>query len=101
MKRTAISKKPEQTIINDLQLLTDENKMTTDLFFRHPYILDFLEQKDTYNEKDLENAIINELERFILEIGNDFVFLARQKRITIDGRDYYIDLLFYHRKLED
>ena len=98
-ERTAISKKPEQTIINDLQLLTDENKMTTDLFFRDPYILDFLELKDTYSEKDLENAIINELERFILEMGNDFAFLARQKRITIDGRDYYMDLLFYHRKL--
>lgn len=98
-ERTAISKKPEQTIINDLQLLTDENKMTTDLFFRDPYILDFLELKDTYSEKDLENAIINELEKFILEMGNDFAFLARQKRITIDGRDYYMDLLFYHRKL--
>ena len=99
-ERTAISKKPEQTIINDLQLLTNENKMTTDLFFRDPYVLDFLELKDTYSEKDLENAIINELEKFILEMGNDFAFLARQKRITIDGRDYYIDLLFYHRKLK-
>ena len=99
-ERTAISKKPEQTIINDLQLLTNENKMTTDLFFRDPYILDFLELKDTYSEKDLENAIINELEKFILEMGNDFAFLARQKRITIDGRDFYIDLLFYHRKLK-
>ncbi len=99
-ERTTISKKPEQTIINDLQLLTNENKMTTDLFFRDPYILDFLELKDTYSEKDLENAIINELEKFILEMGNDFAFLARQKRITIDGRDYYMDLLFYHRKLK-
>lgn len=99
-ERTAISKKPEQTIINDLQLLTNENKMTTDLFFRDPYILDFLELKDTYSEKDLENAIISELEKFILEMGNDFAFLARQKRITIDGRDFYMDLLFFHRKLK-
>lgn len=99
-ERTSISKKPEQTIINDLQLLNNENKMTTDLFFRDPYILDFLELKDTYSEKDLENAIISELEKFILEMGNDFAFLARQKRITIDGRDFYIDLLFYHRKLK-
>lgn len=67
-ERTAISKKPEQTIINDLQLLTYENKMTTDLFFRDPYILDFLELKDTYREKDLENSIISELEKFILEM---------------------------------
>lgn len=99
-ERTAISKKPEQTIINDLKLLNDKNKMTTELFFRDPYILDFLDLKDTYNESDLENAIIRELEKFILEIGNDFAFLARQKRITIDGEDFYIDLLFYHRKMK-
>lgn len=99
-ERTAISKKPEKTIINDLQLLSSENKMTTNLFFRDPYILDFLDLKDTYSEKDLENAIISELEKFILEMGNDFAFLARQKRITIDGEDYYIDLLFYHRKMK-
>ena len=99
-ERTAISKKPEETIINDLQLLSSENKMTTNLFFRDPYILDFLDLKDTYSEKDLENAIISELEKFILEMGNDFAFLARQKRIIIDGEDYYIDLLFYHRKMK-
>lgn len=99
-ERTAISKKPEQTIINDLKLLTEENKMSPDLFFRDPYILDFLNLKDTYNEKDLESEIIRELERFILEMGNDFAFLGRQKRITIDGEDYYIDLLFYHRKMK-
>ncbi len=99
-ERTVISRKPEQTIKNDLQLLTNENKMTTDLFFRDPYILDFLDLKDTYCEKDLEKAIINELEKFLLEMGNDFAFLGRQKRITIDGDDYYMDLLFYHRKLK-
>jgi len=99
-ERTAISKKPEQTIINDLQLLSKENKMTTNLFFRDPYILEFLDLKDTYSEKDLESAIISELEKFILEMGSDFAFLARQKRITIDGDDYYIDLLFYHRKMK-
>lgn len=99
-ERTAISKKPEQTIMNDLELLSKENKMTTNLFFRDPYVLDFLELKDTYHERDLESAIINELERFILEMGNDFAFLARQKRITIDGEDYFMDLLFYHRKMK-
>ena len=99
-ERTAISKMPEQTSVNDLKLLNEENKMTTNLFFRDPYILDFLDLKDTYSEKDLENAIISELEKFILEMGNDFAFLARQKRITIDGEDYYIDLLFYHRKMK-
>ena len=98
-ERTAISRLPEQTIMNDLALLKRENKMTTDLFFRDPYVLDFLGLKDTYSEKDLESAILHELEKFILEMGIDFAFMARQKRITIDNNDYYIDLLFYHRKM--
>ena len=86
--------------MDELKLLNDGSKMTTDLFFRDPYILDFLELEDTYSEKDFEASIIKELEKFILEMGNDFAFLARQKRINIDGEDYYIDLLFYHRKLK-
>lgn len=99
-ERTAISNKPEETIKNELNLLTNNNQMSTNLFFRDPYILDFLDLKDTYSEKDFESAIIKELEKFILEMGNDFAFLARQKRITIDGEDYYIDLLFFHRKMK-
>ena len=99
-ERTAISKKPEETIKQDLQLLKDEQKLSPDLVFRDPYFLDFLGLKDTYSEKDLETAIIAELQKFILELGNDFAFLARQKRITIDNEDYKIDLLFYHRKLK-
>lgn len=98
-ERTAISKKPEQTIINDLKALSENNKMSTDLFFRDPYVLDFLGLEDTYSEKDLENAILAELEKFILEMGRDFAFLGRQVRITVGDIDYYIDLLFYHRKL--
>jgi len=99
-ERTAISKKPELTIINDLKLLREENKMTPDLFFKDPNVLDFLGLEDTYSEKDLENAILSELEKFILEMGMDFAFLGRQKRITVDNRDYYIDLLFYHRRMK-
>jgi predicted nuclease of restriction endonuclease-like (RecB) superfamily len=98
-ERTAISKKPEETIRHDLQLLHDNQNLTPELVFRDPYFLDFLGLKDTYSEKDLETAIVAELQRFILEMGNDFAFLARQKRITIDDDDYSIDLLFYHRKL--
>lgn len=99
-ERTAISKKPEQTILNDLELLKTEQKVSPDLVFRDPYLLDFLGLKDTYSEKDLETSIIVELQRFITEMGSEFAFLARQKRITIDNRDYYIDLLFYHRRLK-
>lgn len=99
-ERTAISKKPEQTIKNELVLLKDEQKMNPDLVFRDPYFLDFLGLKDTYSEKDLETAIVAELQRFIIELGSDFAFLARQKRIQIDNRDYKIDLLFFHRRMK-
>jgi predicted nuclease of restriction endonuclease-like (RecB) superfamily len=98
-ERTTISKKPDQTIKNDLANLKNEGKMTPELAFRDPYFLDFLGLKDTFSEKDLENAILSELQRFIIEFGTDFAFLARQKRITFDNDDYYMDLLFYHRGL--
>jgi len=99
-ERTAISKKPEQTIQNDLELLKNEQKLSPDLAFSDPYFLNFLGLKDSYSEKDLETAIIAELQRFIIELGSYFAFLARQKRIAIDNRDYKIDLLFYHRRLK-
>jgi predicted nuclease of restriction endonuclease-like (RecB) superfamily len=99
-ERTAISKLPEQTIQNDLELLKNEQKINPDLIFRDPYFLDFLGLKNTYSENDLETAILAELQDFIIELGTDFAFLARQKRITVDNDDYYIDLLFYHRRLK-
>jgi predicted nuclease of restriction endonuclease-like (RecB) superfamily len=99
-ERTALSRNPEKTIRNDLELLKNEQKLNPDLVFRDPYFLDFLGLKDRYSEKDLETSIIVELQRFITELGSDFAFLARQKRITIDNRDYYIDLLFFHRRLK-
>ncbi len=99
-ERTAISKKPEQTIINDLELLENEKKISPDLTFKDPYFLDFLGLHDTYSEKDLESAILLHLQNFITEFGTEFAFLARQKRIIIDNEDYYIDLLFYHRGLK-
>jgi predicted nuclease of restriction endonuclease-like (RecB) superfamily len=83
-----------------IELARIEDHLKREFYLRDPYILDFLGLKDTYDEKDLENAILAELEKFILEMGIDFAFLARQKRIIVDGRDYYIDLLFYHRKMK-
>lgn len=68
--------------------------------FKDPYFLDFLGLKDGYLEKDIESAIIKELELFILELGKGFAFVERQKRIILDGKDFYLDLLFYHRKLK-
>jgi predicted nuclease of restriction endonuclease-like (RecB) superfamily len=68
--------------------------------FKDPYFLDFLGLKDGYLENDLESALLKELELFILELGKGFAFVARQKRMIIDGEDFYLDLLFYHRKLK-
>lgn len=99
-ERTAISKRSDKTIRQELQHLKEQQQITPDIVFRDPYILDFLGLSDTFSETDLETAIIVELQRFIIELGNDFAFLARQKRITIDNRDYKIDLLFYHRRLK-
>ncbi|WP_287600693.1 PDDEXK nuclease domain-containing protein [Thiothrix sp.] len=98
-ERTAISRQPDETIRHDLQVLREQGRLSADLAFRDPYVLDFLGLADTYSEKDLESAIVAELQRVIIELGSDFAFMARQKRITIDERDYYIDLLFYHRRL--
>jgi predicted nuclease of restriction endonuclease-like (RecB) superfamily len=98
-ERTALSRQPDALIRRELAALREGDLLTPDLVFRDPYLLDFLGLKDTYNEKDLEAAILRELEAFILEIGTDFAFVARQKRITVDDEDYYLDLLFYHRGL--
>ncbi len=98
-ERTAVSKKPDELIANDLAALRDEDRMTPDLIFRDPYFLNFLGLTGTYAEMDLEQAILRELEAFILELGTDFSFVARQKRISVDSEDYYLDLLFYHRRL--
>ena len=99
-ERTAISKQPDETILNELKLLETEKKITPDLTFRDPYVLDFLGLHDSYSEKDLESSILAQLQFFISEMGSEFAFLARQKRIIIDNEDFYIDLLFYHRGLK-
>ncbi len=99
-ERTAISKKPEELIKQELKALNDNDILTPDLVFRDPYFLDFIGLKNTFSEKSLEDAILHELEQFILEMGNGFTFVGRQKRMIIDGEDFYLDLLFYHRKLK-
>lgn len=99
-ERTAISKKPEVTIQKELKSLKNSQQISPDLVFKDPYFLDFLGLRDAYSEKDLEDAILIELQKFIIELGSDFAFLARQKRISIDNEDYYLDLLFYHRRLK-
>lgn len=98
-ERTAISRKPEKLIQKELDQLAQTQKLTTDLVFRDPYVLNFLHLPSQYSETDFESAILSELCAFIQEFGTDFCFVARQKRITIDHEDYAIDLLFFHRGL--
>src|SRR5580704_9205059 len=98
-ERTALSRKPAKLAQQELAALREEDKLTPDLVFRDPYLLNFLGLADTYSEKELEVAILRELQQFILELGAGFAFIDRQKRIVIDGEDFFIDLLFYHRRL--
>jgi predicted nuclease of restriction endonuclease-like (RecB) superfamily len=99
-ERTALSRKPDDTIRHDLEQLRQTQQVSPDLLLKDPYILDFLDLNDRYLEKDLEDAILRDIEKFILELGAGFTFIARQKRIQIDDDDFYIDLLFYNRKLK-
>lgn len=98
-ERTAISRKPEEVIKEELAKVKESNELLPDLVFRSSYFLDMLGLPDIFSEKDLENAIISQIQDFIKELGSNFAFVDRQKRITIDAVDYYIDLLFFHRGL--
>uniref|UniRef100_E6QQ16 Protein containing DUF1016 n=1 Tax=mine drainage metagenome TaxID=410659 RepID=E6QQ16_9ZZZZ len=97
--RTAISKKPEAVVQAEINHLRTGGQITLDMVFRDPYMLDFLGLPDGYSERDLEAAILREMERFLLELGAGFTFVARQKRISVGGDDFYLDLLFFHRQL--
>ena len=99
-ERTAISKKPDDTIVAELSELRNSGQYNQELLLKDPYVLDFLGLNDRYLEKDLEDAILRDIEQFLLELGAGFSFVARQKRIQIDNDDFYIDLLFYNRKLK-
>lgn len=98
-ERTALSTKPDKLIQKELAALRESDRLTPDLVFQDPYLLDFLGLRDTFSERDLESALLREIERFLLALGAGFAFVERQKRITLDGDDYYMDLLFFHRRL--
>jgi predicted nuclease of restriction endonuclease-like (RecB) superfamily len=99
-ERTAIATKPESIISESLNALDTKKEFNSELVFKNSYLLDFLNLPANYSEKDLENALITNIEQFILELGNGFAFVERQKRISVDATDYHLDLLFYHRKLK-
>ncbi|MBX3626351.1 MAG: DUF1016 family protein [Rhizobacter sp.] len=99
-ERTALSKQPAELIAQELATLRQTGEIQPALVLKDPYVLDFLGLQDRYVEKDLEDAILRELEGFLLELGAGFSFVARQKRIQLDQDDFYIDLLFYNRRLK-
>lgn len=97
LRKQIANKEFERTTIANLQNTSNHPAIYNN--FKDPYFLDFLGLQNTYLEKDLEQAILRELEAFILELGKGFAFIERQKRMIIDGEDFHLDLLFYHRNL--
>ena len=98
-ERTALSRKPEGVIQQQLQDLKKDDILSPDFVFHDPCFLHFVGLKDTYSESDLESAILNKLTEFIQELGTNFCFVARQKRMSTTSKDRYLDLLFFHRRL--
>ena len=99
-ERTALSKQPDTLIRQELAILRSRGDVAPALVLKDPYVLDLLGLSDRFLERDLEDAIVRELETFLLELGAGFSFVARQKRIQLESDDFYIDLLFYNRKLK-
>ncbi len=97
-QRTALSKKPQAVISAEIGKLRD-GQMSPDTVFRDPYLLDLLGLKGVYSERDLEGAILREIEGVLLELGTGFAFVARQKRMSVGKDDFHLDLLFFHRHL--
>jgi predicted nuclease of restriction endonuclease-like (RecB) superfamily len=98
-ERTAISKQPEEVIKYELEKFAKTQQLTPDLVFRDPCFLDFIGLDTKYSELDLENAILDHIAEFIQELGSDFCFVARQKRMSTKQKDRYLDLLFFHRSM--
>ena len=98
-ERTAISRKPDEIIKAELDKVKEKNELQPDMVFRSSYFLDMLGLPDVFSESDLETAILDQIQYFLKEFGSDFAFVDRQKRIPVDGVDYRLDLLFYHRGL--
>jgi predicted nuclease of restriction endonuclease-like (RecB) superfamily len=98
-ERTALTQQPKEIVENSLSLVKEEDRLDPKMLLQNPYILDFLDLPTSYNESELEQAILNAIQKFLLELGAGFCFVERQKRITVGERDYYADLLLYNRYL--
>ena len=99
-ERSMISRRPEEVIKQELANVKENQKLVPDMVFKSSYFLDMIGLPDMFSEGDLENAILNQIQQFLKEFGSDFAFLDRQKCISVDGVDYHLDLLFYHRGLK-
>ena len=89
-ERSALSRQPDEVVRGEIAHLREAQQVTPDLVRKDPYILDFLGLNDHYLERDLEDAILREMEQFLLELGAGFTFVARQKRLPIDDDDFCI-----------
>jgi len=98
-ERTALSKQPEALIQHELEKLKETQQLTPKMVFKDPCFLDFLGLQTKYTESDLESAILDHIVEFIQELGTDFCFVARQKRMSTKQKDRYLDLLFFHRSM--
>jgi predicted nuclease of restriction endonuclease-like (RecB) superfamily len=96
-ERTVAARGSVEGVAADIEALAVKGAMTPAIVFRDPYVLDFLDLPPEHSESQLEQAILKEVERFMLELGAGFTFVGRQKRVIVDGKDYHLDLLFYHR----
>lgn len=98
-ERTAISSKPEELIRQEIAELKNKDKVSPDIVFHNPYFLDFTGLRGNFKEKNLEEMLLTELEKFIMELGTGFTFVERQKHMVIDGEDFFLDMLFFNRAL--
>ena len=97
-ERTALSKN-KAAMLTKGQKVQPEDRVLPEEEIKDPFVLEFLDLKDEYSEKDLEDALIKHLETFLMELGGDFCFMGRQKRLRVGDKWYRVDLLFYHRRL--
>lgn len=91
-ERTAIAKEPKEVILDSIELINKDGRLNPKLLLQNPYILDFLNLSNTYNETELEQAILNEIQKFLLELGSGFCFVERQKLLSLGDRDYWVFL---------
>ncbi len=98
-ERTILSKQPESVIQEHLAKIQTKDEMTTELIFKDPYFINFVDGKDFQSEEDLENLILDNITHFLHELGSDFCFISRQKRMSTGRKDRYLDLLFFSRRL--